>query len=147
MNKVYNRILNLVTESPLDSRHWRTWPLDPNDPSRGTLSAQKTSSQEVQGGGGGKGLMAQKKRRTRVTKPADNLGIKGTQTHHTTTSNTVTTIDPNTKGRHTLSRSMASKPLKINRRTSVKGMSNGKQIRVSNFPTYHSSNRSNRQTS
>ena len=124
--------------TPPNPKHWRTWDLDPKDPSKGTLSAQKAGSQEVEGGNS---IMPVKKRRTRVTKPADDLGIKGTQTHHTTTSNTVTTTNPKTGAWHTSVRSMTGKPLKTKKRTSVKGSSDGKQIKVRNFPTSHSASR------
>ena len=121
--------------TPPDPKHWRTWDFDPKNPSKGTLSAQKAGSQEVEGGNT---IMPVKKRRTRVTKPADDLGIKGTQTHHTTTSNTVTTTNPKTGAWHTSVRSMTGKPLKTKKRTSVKGSSDGKQIKVPSFPTSHS---------
>jgi len=118
--------------TPPDPKHWRTWPLDPTDPSKGTLSAQKASAQEkpkakVRGGYWSSTQQRDFQRdfaptsRVRVTTPADDLGIKGTQTHHTTS-----------KGR------VGHEPLWVKKRTSVKGSSGGKQIKVSDFPTSHS---------
>ena len=40
----YRRLGTLLTEAP-NSKDWRTWPLDPKDSSKGTLSAQRFTSQ------------------------------------------------------------------------------------------------------
>jgi len=119
--------LGAVLVEALDPKHWRTWPLDPKNPSKGTLSAQKTSSQQKPKARGGYWSSEQQRdfaptSRVRVTTPADDLGIKGTQTHHTTS-----------KGR------VGHKPQLVKKRTSVKGKTKeGKQIKVSDFPTSHS---------
>ena len=131
----YRRLGTLLTEEP-DPKHWNSWDLDPKNPKKGKLHAQKAGSQEVEGGNT---PVPVKKRRTMVTTPADDLGIKGTKTNHTTTSNAVTTTNKKTGDWHTAVRTMDGTPLKTKRRTSVKGSSDGKQINVKNFPTKHSS--------
>jgi hypothetical protein len=136
----YRRLGTLLTEEP-DPKHWNSWDLDPKNPKKGKLYSQKAGSQEVEGGNT---PVPVKKRRTRVTTPADDLGIEGTKTHHTTTSNAVTTTNKKTGAWHTAVRTMDGTPLRIKRSTSVKGKIKNddgttKQVNVKNFPTSHSS--------
>ena len=128
------RNLGIVLAETLDPKHWRTWPIDPNDSKKGTFSAQKTSSQQKRV----EDTMQTTRKRTRVTKPAKELGIKGTQTHHTTTRDSTSKKGLNGRVSYTLV-DMLGRPLETERRTSVKGSSDGKQIKVPKFPTKHSS--------
>jgi len=137
---VYRKIGIILAEEP-DPKHWNSWYLDPKNPKKGKLYSQKAGSQEVEGGNT---PVPVKKRRTRVTTPADDLGIEGTKTHHTTTSNAVTTTDKKTGAWHTAVRTMDGTPLRIKRSTSVKGKIKNddgttQQVNVKDFPTSHSS--------
>ena len=138
--ETYRSMGAVLAEEP-DPKHWNSWDLDPKNPKKGKLYSQKAGSQEVEGGNT---PVPVKKRRTMVTTPADDLGIEGTKTHHTTTSNAVTTTDKKTGAWHTAVRTMDGTPLRIKRSTSVKGKIKNddgttKQVNVKNFPTKHSS--------
>ena len=140
LGNTYRRLGTLLTEAP-DSKDWNSWDLDPKNPKKGKLHAQKAGSQEVEGGNS---PVPVGKRRTMVTTPADDLGIKGTKTNHTTTSNAVTTTNKKTGAWHTAVRTMTGTPLQTKRRTSVKGKIKNddgttQQVNVKNFPTRHSS--------
>jgi hypothetical protein len=112
--------------------------LDPNDPSKGTFSAQKFTSQ------GETGSQSTRSKRTRVDKPAKkDLGVTGRQTHHTTSRNTTYTTSPDGRVTHTRVQKFG-RPLEIDRKTSVKGKIKNddgttQQVNVKNFPTRHSS--------
>ena len=130
--ETYRSMGAVLAEAP-DPKHWRTWPLDPKDPSKGTLSAQRFTSQ------GEAGSQSTRSKRTRVTTPATDLGIEeGTKTNHTTSRNTTYKTSPDGRVTHTRVQKFG-RPLETDRRTSVKGSSDGKQVNVKNFPTKHSS--------
>jgi len=134
---VYRKIGAILAEAP-DSKHWRTWPLDPKDPSKGTFSAQRFTSQ------GEAGSQSTRSKRTRFTRPAKDFGIKkGTITNHTTTRNTTYKTSPDGRVTHTRVQKFG-RPLEIDRETSVRGKIKNddgttQQVNVKNFPTRHSS--------
>ena len=125
------RHLGIILAEALDPKHWRTWLLDPKDPSKGTFSAQRFTSQ------GETGSQSTRSKCTRVDKPAKELGIKGRLTNHTTSRNTTYTTSPDGRVTHTRVQKFG-RPLEIDRRTSVKGSSDGNQVNVPSFPTRHS---------
>ena len=145
-NSIVNsyRHLGIILAEALDPKGWRTWPLDPKDPKKGTLSAQNIWAQErpkdpsLTNWGKGHAGKPYATRRTRVTTPATDLGIKGTKTNHTTATNFETKRDPQNGWTRSTAQVKSKGPMAITRRTSVKGSSDGKQIKVPSFPTKHS---------
>jgi hypothetical protein len=151
----YKNFASLLEE--LDPKKWRTWPLDPKDPKKGTFSVQKASAQERKGGEQKSAVTTDSKgniraratsprrtpeevvKRTRVTTSAENLGIKGTQTHHTKATSVDTSKTPGDWDTYWKNPASTSAPVTRKRWTSVKGKTNGQRIDVKSFPTRHSS--------
>jgi len=138
IRETYRKIAYCLIEKAPEG--WREWPLDPDDPSKGVLQAQKRSSQ--------KGVKRGDKfsagtRRTRVVAPADDLGIQGTRTTHTTTKGGSDTWSPEPIQQksgppiinYRRQAGRLSKGGESTTRTSVKGKTpEGKQINVKQFP-------------
>ena len=145
------RSIGIILAEALDPKGWRTWPLDPKDPKKGTLSAQNIRAQErpkdpaLTNWGKGHAGKPYATRRTRVTTPATDLGIeKGTKTNHTTATNFETKRDPQNGWTRSTAQVKSKGPMAIKRRTSVKGKIKNddgttQQVNVKNFPTRHSS--------
>jgi len=155
----YERILGRLEEVTSKQRsekrkgQWRTWPLDPKNPEGGTLSVQKAGHQQQDAGPGRtvnwitKMGKTRPVKRTRVTRPATELGVKGKQTHHTTAYHTRDKTPAEkaampATGDVPVLGNKRGKPMRVKRRTSVTGRlesPGGKQIKVPNFPSRHSS--------
>tara|TARA_R110000803_G_scaffold210603_1_gene282893 strand:- start:592 stop:1065 length:474 start_codon:yes stop_codon:yes gene_type:complete len=148
--ETYRKIGTILAEA-LDPKGWRTWPLDPKDPKKGTLSAQNIWAQErpkedpaLTNWGKGHAGKPYATRRTRVTTPAKKFGLKkGTITNHTTATNFETERDPQNGWTRSTAQVKSKGPMAIKRNTSVKGKIKNddgttQQVNVKNFPTKHS---------
>ena len=131
----YRSMAHIISEVE-DPKHWRSWPLDPKNPEKGRLAAQKASSQSKHGHGGNEGFvpLSSRTRRTRVTTPASKefAGAKGNVVRHTTAQ----------RARDAFARGPLAEPSAIEKRTDVTAnVTPGKpggQRKIKNFPDKHS---------